>query len=121
MELETARIRLRSAQGFSINRDILLAPLKSQAEGNWLLRAMLNSWERGQGEGPQQAFDAAVLDASLDEGAQTLRGEVLMVSEGLRLEVPITVDTRVITQVLQSQQESLLENLDGIRIAPPEL
>lgn len=120
-EITKAEVMLRAPNGFSINKNILRAPLAAQAEGNAALRVLLETWESTNVESEQRHFDAATIRASLEEGGQFIKGEANFISDDLRIALPLRIDTRVITRALSDQHQRLFENLDGIRLSPPEL
>lgn len=118
--LTSAAIRARAPEGFSVNKDLIREQLLKQTINDATLGILFGESDGEPADG-QRAFDHATLEMRYVPGENMLAGEARMVSEELRLTMPMTVDMRVITEGLRFRQERHLEEVDDIRLVPVEL
>jgi len=113
-----ASFKMRAPRGFSINKDLIREQLLKQTVSDATLGLLFSQADKTSSG--QRYFDSADLQLAFDPADNKLKGEAVLVSKELRLEVPMTIDIRVITEALKYQQQKRLQNLENIRLKPVE-
>jgi hypothetical protein len=114
-EATALRLHLISAEGFTLNRDLLMQLLLAQYVEEGAGKQMGEIVARTVGDEAQRPFDRAELTLELQEGRY--RGPLVLESDRLNLTIDLRIDEEEIAALLELSQESGLESIEKIEVA----
>jgi len=114
--LKSARVRMRAPSGFSINKDLIREKLLKDTVQQATLGMMFQQTEESPGE--QRHFDNANLDLRYNPETEEFQGVANFNSEELQLELPLTIDLRVITEGLRFTQRGPNDESGDVEFEP---